>query len=123
LDDAHLKEAIGFEFGTQGSFSGPGQPDCSMTGGANPRFWFNKQIVEKPTLHGKALLLKVRQLLRIGKGPQPINSCAICGCTETDACSDLTHPEMKFSTTCFWVRRPTAMQMGICSACSGGEGR
>lgn len=70
LTDDELKKVIGYEFGTFGGKSGPGQTSVSFQGGANPKFWYGARHNQKPTLSGRALLKKVREIMDIPYPPE-----------------------------------------------------
>ena len=61
--DAQLQEDLGYEFGISG-----GSSYQSHAGGKNPKFWYTEHwsSKKKPTLEGRALVDKVRELLKIG---------------------------------------------------------
>ncbi len=81
-DDVTLKKEIGELFGDGGS-RGPEQTDISTKGGPNPRFWFGSMIHQgNPTLQGKALVAKVRELIGI---PEPTATTKIEDLVVSDA--------------------------------------
>lgn len=65
--DAELKQAITREFGESGSSGGPGMKSVAYRGGDRPAFWFDGSPPAKPTLTGKALVDKAREVMRIGQ--------------------------------------------------------
>jgi hypothetical protein len=69
LTDAELKEAIAYEYGISGGGSHPEW--YSYEGGADPKFWLDSiAACGKPTLRGKLLLERVREVLAI---PYPLS--------------------------------------------------
>ena len=71
MTDEELKLAISEEFGISGGSSMHG--GHSQSGGKNPRFWdVNVPLQKKPTLQGKALINKVRDLMKIPAAEKPV---------------------------------------------------
>jgi hypothetical protein len=68
LTAVELKEVIADEFGIYGGGNNP-EWHCE-TGGEDPKFWLSISNHGKPTLSGKPLLERVRELLKI---PYPLN--------------------------------------------------
>ncbi len=65
VTDGELKFAISREFGISGSNSGPGLKSISYKGGKDPSFWFDSSPPARPTLKGRALIEKAREVLAI----------------------------------------------------------
>lgn len=61
--DESLKRRIASEFGDWGSFT-TDLSSCTYQGGRNPRIWFGARS-GKPSLQGKALVARVRDLLAV----------------------------------------------------------
>lgn len=78
--DAELKAAIGDVFGLGGGNSGPDMKSIAYKGGKQPAFYFDKHSAHgEPTLKGKALIEKAREVLAIPQrngtkqpAPEPI---------------------------------------------------
>lgn len=66
LEDAELRAAIGYEFGTEGGSAGPDMVPYTYKGGVAPGFWFDAISAHgKPTLAGKRLIDTVRVILGV----------------------------------------------------------
>lgn len=67
LSDAALKEAIGYEFGTEGGGSGADMKGYSIKGGKAPSFTWNTDAGDgkETTLNGSALVRKVREVMGV----------------------------------------------------------
>jgi len=68
--DAQLKAAIATEFGNGGGGSNPAS--YYHEGGKQPKFWLGDSREGKPTLAGKALLAKVREVMGVPEGGEEV---------------------------------------------------
>ncbi|MGA9767937.1 MAG: hypothetical protein WBV94_02785 [Blastocatellia bacterium] len=83
--DTELKAVIGDVFGLGGGGCGPDMKSIAYKGGKKPAFYFDKHSAQgKPTLEGKALIEKAREVLGI---PQPTAKAepAIAGIDDAEA--------------------------------------
>lgn len=69
MTDSDLTSAIGMEFGIKGTLMGDDMQACTFEGDKVLKFWHDCPINGKPTLAGKKLVDKVRDVMGI---PQPV---------------------------------------------------